>query len=185
MTKKKSGGRTLTPKEEEDWLKEAQFIAPLNARKKQVKAVKKPAQAKLYNQPVRADTPFSAGKLPTLSLGSYAGVDRNTREKFRKGEYPIDARLDLHGYTRDTAWRKIENFVHSQYEKGSRVLLIITGKGTFGKAPEEAPSGVLREALPGWLTEDGLRPFILAFDRATAKDGGSGAFYVLLKRRRD
>lgn len=185
MAKKKNGDRTLTPEEEAQWHSEMQQATPLKARPKQIKQLKKPQRPALLDQPFRADVPARSEKLAPLDMGSYAGVDKNTREKFRKGEYPIDGRLDLHGDTRETALLRVENFIHNHYSRGSRVLLIITGKGTFNKAPDEPRAGVLRESLPGWLSDSGLRPFILAFDKATVKDGGSGAFYVLLKRRRN
>ena len=185
MPKKRNGDHPITPEEEDEWQKEMQMAMPLKARPKQLKQVKKPQRPALRDQPLRVDRPAKANNFPAISLGSYAGVDKNTREKFRKGEFDIDGRLDLHGYTRDAARRKVEDFIHRHYNQGSRMLLIITGKGTLGKNMDEPATGVLRQSLPGWLEEDEIRPFILAFDKATIKDGGSGAFYVLLRRRRD
>ncbi|MBY0407454.1 MAG: Smr/MutS family protein, partial [Rickettsiales bacterium] len=48
----------------------------------------------------------------------------------------------------------------------------------------EEERGVLREMLPQWLTEPGLRPLVLAYDTAKPQHGGSGAYYILLRRKR-
>jgi len=113
-----------------------------------------------------------------LAKGAYADIDRNTAERFRKGDYPIDANLDLHGMTRDKAHGALVTFIESHYARGSRCLLVITGKGRGENM------GVLREALPSWLQTPALRPMILAFDMAKQKHGGAGAYYILLKRKR-
>lgn len=111
-----------------------------------------------------------------LEQGEYAGVDGNTAQRLRRGQYPIDASLDLHGYNREKAHHLLQSFIHGHYARGSRCLLVITGKGAVG-------GGVLRAQLPQWLNEPDLRPLVLAFDTAR-QHGGSGAFYVLLKRKR-
>lgn len=124
-------------------------------------------------------TPHTAGALPTLKQGQYAGIDRNTAERFRKGNYTIDATLDLHGLSREQAHMALSGFIRAYYSQGARCLLVITGKGY------RDGTGVLKELLPHWLDEPGLRPYVLALDTASGKHGGSGAYYILLKRRRE
>lgn len=123
--------------------------------------------------------PPEIDKSPTLSnkdkkIGDYAGIDRKTAENFRKGDAPIDARLDLHGMTQENAHRALLAFIQQQIKLENRRLLVITGKG----------SGILRSALPHWLASSGLNGAILAFDVAKAKHGGNGAYYILLRRKR-
>jgi DNA-nicking Smr family endonuclease len=60
------------------------------------------------------------------------------------------------------------------------MLLIVTGKGARGGG-----EGVLRQALPRWLNMPDLRERVLAFASAHPRHGGAGAFYILLKRRRN
>jgi DNA-nicking Smr family endonuclease len=115
---------------------------------------------------------LSAPSVP-VQKGAYAGIDRNTADRFRKGKYPLDASLDLHGMSREQAHMALSQFVYAHHELGARCLLVITGKGT-----------VLRELLPNWLDEPRLRPFVLALDEAKQQHGGSGAYYVLLRRKR-
>lgn len=118
-----------------------------------------------------------------LTLGAYAGIDARTAERFRRGEYAFDATLDLHGMSREKAHIRLNSFLHQHYEQGSRCLLVITGKGKAASLTE-APRGILRELLPQWLAEPGLRAMVLAFDVARPQHGGQGAYYILLRRRR-
>lgn len=123
-----------------------------------------------------------------LACGAYAGVDRKTAERFRRGDYPIDAQIDLHGMSRERARMALGGFLKSQHERGSRCVLAITGKGPRkdmqAGAAQDIVRGVLREMVPHWLAEPGMRPLVLAFDAARPKHGGGGAFYILLRRKR-
>lgn len=135
-------------------------------------------EARIKVQPNRTASPpiipRQGARLGELSVGAYADIDRNTAERFRKGEKAIDATLDLHGMTSAKAHHGLVAFLHNGYERGHRTLLVITGKG----------NGILRDALPAWLAAPELRPLILALDVAKQKHGGSGAYYILLRRRR-
>lgn len=122
---------------------------------------------------VRAKT-----SLPFLDHGHAPGLDRANADRLRQGEKPIEARLDLHGLTQDAAHAALARFIGSCWERGLRCVLVITGKGN------RDGSGVLRAQVPRWLNEAAFRPRILAFTHAKPKDGGEGALYVLLKRRR-
>jgi DNA-nicking Smr family endonuclease len=112
-------------------------------------------------------------------------IDRRTAMRFRKGKMQIDARLDLHGHTRETAYIQLLAFIHQSYQLGRRCVLVITGRGLFQKNTPPQERGILRGALRSWLNDSAIRPFILAYDQAQIKDGGEGAFYVLLKRKRN
>ena len=140
----------------------------------------KPAGARARPSP--SGQPTAA---PPLAPGTAPGVDQRTALRLRRGQLPIDARLDLHGLTLEEGSRTFSLFVRESWESGARCVLVITGKGSRSRgAVGEGASGVLREALPGWINQPALRPLLLAFSRARPKDGGDGAFYLLLKRRR-
>lgn len=111
-------------------------------------------------------------------------IDRRTAERFRKGRMNLDATLDLHGHSRESAYIRLLAFIHESYQKGARCVLVITGRGLFQTNKPVAERGVLRSALGGWLNDPAIRPFILAFEQAQIQHGGEGAFYVLLKRKR-
>lgn len=92
---------------------------------------------------------------------------------------PVEARLDLHGHTQETAFRALTGFIEGSAAAGRRCVLVITGKGSGAGS-----GGVLRSAVPRWLAQPGLRRHILSISEARQKDGGAGALYVLLRRKR-
>lgn len=106
-------------------------------------------------------------------------LDRRTAERFRRGRMDIDGRIDLHGMTQAQAHGALAAFIHRAWRETRRCVLIITGKGAW------SGGGVLRAAAPRWLAEPALARMILAIEPAQPKDGGDGAFYVLVRRRRD
>ncbi len=134
-----------------------------------------------------APRPGSAVLAPPLAAGRAPGLDKASAERLKRGRYPLDARLDLHGLTQDKAHRALAGFIATAAARGARCVLVITGKGLSGSPgaaeASEAP-GVLRRAVPRWLGEPALRPAILAYAAAQPRDGGAGALYVLLRRRR-
>ncbi len=122
-----------------------------------------------------------APPLPTLHPGAAPGVDRNTAASLRKGELPIDATLDLHGYTQNEAHAALIGAVARARALGQRCVLVVTGKGRSVDA-EGRTTGVLRANVPRWLNESPLRAHVLAFANARPRHGGEGALYVLVRR---
>ena len=116
---------------------------------------------------------------PALEHGRAAGVDRRRTERLRRGRLPVEARLDLHGYTQDRAHAALGQFLGESQARSLRCVLVITGKGTTTEA-----GGVLRAQVPRWLNEPANRARVLAFDYAQPKHGGLGAIYVLLRRKK-
>ena len=116
---------------------------------------------------------------PKLEPGEAAGVDARAVMRLRRGQMRPEARLDLHGHTLDQAHRAVAGFIDRAASGGMRCVLVITGKGRIGQA-----GGTIRSEFPRWLNQTGLRARILAFAEAQPRDGGAGAFYVLLRKRR-
>ncbi|KTD66817.1 DNA mismatch repair protein-like protein [Legionella steelei] len=94
----------------------------------------------------------------------------------RTGQIPWEARLDLHGLKSENARDTLCQFIQTQAENDKRCILIIHGKGGYLGAPP-----VIKNLLNRWLPQ---LDEVLAFHSALPKDGGSGAVYVLLKRKR-
>ncbi|MEM7211778.1 MAG: Smr/MutS family protein [Pseudomonadota bacterium] len=116
-----------------------------------------------------------------------AGLDRRTSDRLRKGEREPDARIDLHGMTAERAHRACLRFLADALVQGARVVLVITGKGGRRSDSDNAFAprrGVLKESLPKWLRSSPLGHSIVGIYEASRKHGGSGAFYIYLKRRR-
>ena len=114
---------------------------------------------------------------PELRHGEAPGLDKRTRTRLRRGQVDIEATIDLHGLTRTEAHRALNAFLEGSQNAGRRSVLVITGKGSRGE-------GVLRDQVPSWLNAEPNRRMIRAFSHAAPKDGGQGALYVLLKRRK-
>ncbi len=114
-----------------------------------------------------------------LEAGVPANLDRRTMDRLRKGRLRPEARIDLHGMTADTAHSALSGFLATAQAAGKRCVLVITGKGSLKQG-----GGVIRRELPAWLNAAGNRSRVLGFAQAQPTDGGGGAFYVLLKRKR-
>jgi DNA-nicking Smr family endonuclease len=146
--------------------------APSPAPSKKAKSAARPPTA---FRPRPALPPSAA--VPDISHGRAAGIDRRSAERLSRGRLPIEGRLDLHGMTQAAAVERLAEFIARSEAAGKRCVLVITGKGL-------ASGGVLRDQVPRWLNLPPNRARVLAFDYARQQHGGSGALYVLLKRRR-
>lgn len=135
--------------------------------------------------PVAVPTPPPRpSRLPALKHGAAPGLDKRRAERLRRGKLAVEGRIDLHGMTQEAARRALNAFIATSYAAERRMLLVITGKGIRPNARSEEAIGVLRQAVPRWLNEVPNRERVLAFTHAQPKDGGTGALYVLLRRKR-
>ena len=103
-----------------------------------------------------------------------AGVRTQVMRRLRRGFYPIDDELDLHGLSQMSARGQLAEFIARSRGRGCRCVRIIHGKGHRSGA--RGP--VLKTAVNLWLRR---LPDVMAFVSARAMDGGAGAMYVLLR----
>lgn len=175
------------------WQRVTETVNPLKSSKVNKKAVisaeqiteksaspKPPRQYKTHSIQSKIDAPSQPSQ-NDLAHGTAAGVDKRTNQRLIRGKMPVEARLDLHGHTKEPAHRALEAFIKGSFSAERRCVMVITGKGLRLDSGE---IGVLRQAVPRWLNSPTLRPMVLAYSHATPKDGGEGALYVLLKRKR-
>ena len=106
-------------------------------------------------------------------------LDEPTLDKLSKGRLPIEGRVDLHGLTQDEAYSLLFSFLHRAHAGGIRYVLVITGKGS-----SSGGDGVLRRAVPAWLSTPAFRPLVSSHDHAARNHGGAGALYIRLRRAR-
>ena len=118
-------------------------------------------------------------------------IDKNTYARLKKGQIPIEDRLDLHGLNQGQARQALIEFLTQSHALGQRCVIVITGKGRNKDKSKStsndwlAPSkGVLKSQLPIWLDENPCREIVLKHTPAIPKDGGNGAFYIYLRRKR-
>lgn len=110
--------------------------------------------------------------------GNIIALDPRVIKQLKSGEYTIQAHLDLHGYVQDSAKSALVNFIQNCHALGYRSLLVIHGRGLKSDI-----GPVLKEGVVKWLTTGTLSHLVLAFCSARPCDGGTGALYVLLKKR--
>ena len=96
--------------------------------------------------------------------------------------------LDLHGKTLDEANSIIENFIKKSYEDKVQKLIIVTGKGLHSDNENDPyvskDLGILKYSIPDYLSKNSeLMKMISNISEASVKDGGSGAFYIFLKKK--
>ena len=117
----------------------------------------------------------------------FGGIDNSTLTKFKREEFRVEAVLDLHGMTENKAFDAVENFVAKCYNRGLRCIIIVTGKGLKHNEDEDifAERGILRKSVPQWLNLPHLRAAILIYKHPSAKLGGEGALYILLRRNKN
>ena len=177
------------------WWRLAATVAPLPGRALLPLAAEEgpsePLAAAPPRRPKRAPLPAPPpplpppAPLPEIAHGDVAGLDKRTAQRMRRGQLPIEARIDLHGMTEADAHGALVSFLSGAQQAGRRCVLVVTGKGARLGADGGGRTGVLRRNVPRWLNEPALRGRVLAFSHAQPRDGGEGALYVLLKRRRD
>jgi len=150
-------------------------VAPYRRRRKPV-----PEQRRLDEQAVMDE--LSGGELDHSELETgeellfaRPGVQHAVLRRLRRGQYAIEAQLDLHGQTVVEARVSIARFLHESLSLGRRCVRVIHGKGrgSRGKQP------VLKGKVNVWLRR---KDEVLAFCPAQPTDGGHGAIYVLLKK---
>lgn len=179
-----------TPEDVELWRHAMREVAPIRPKPAgETEPETPPAAAKPAPEP----PPRRAAQRPSIAVPSprpatvplpttgrvVPGLDQRTADRLRQGRIEIQARIDLHGLRQVEAHHALIGFIDHNHRHGRRLVLVITGKGTFGE-----DRGVLRTQVPRWLAEAHLRDKVLAVSPARQKDGGDGALYVLLKRRR-
>lgn len=104
------------------------------------------------------------------------GLQRKIIQRLKQGKITIEATVDLHRQTMNEAMITVSRFIETCIQQEKRWVCIIHGKGHFSATDKP----VLKSFLNQWLRE---HPDVLAFHSAKPKHGGTGALYVLLKRR--
>ena len=194
------GKRKLNPEEQELWARVTETAIPMPVR----------SEAKIADQPTRTKVaePNSPRPIKSFRLGERAtsktakhnlapsldqhlvkapvAMDKKAFTRLKQGKLRPEARLDLHGMTLDQAHPQLNRFILDAHAQGKRLVLVITGKGKSqdDNCPIPTRIGVLRHQVPNWFQQYPLKPHVLQVTQASQKHGGSGAFYVYLRRAR-
>jgi len=142
-----------------------------------------PPPAPRLRAPARNDDADAEAELAELVQGSGGGArdgDKRLVRHLRNGDYPIEARLDLHGHTREEAMSALERFVVHSVGAGRRCVLVIHGRGL--NSGDAGP--VLGDVVHRALAAGPAARAILAFTHAGPAQGGDGATLVLLRKKK-
>tara|TARA_Y100000591_G_scaffold322315_1_gene338535 strand:+ start:369 stop:788 length:420 start_codon:yes stop_codon:yes gene_type:complete len=98
--------------------------------------------------------------------------------------------IDLHGYSLDEANKAIEIFVSKAFEENINKLIIVTGKGIHSKNEKDPfvskDLGILKYSVPEFISQNkNLMKMINKIADAKIEDGGTGAFYIYLKKNKN
>jgi len=121
---------------------------------------------------------FEVADTPEYIEGTGYNIPPEFARRLHRGDYAIQAHVDLHGFRANEAKEALEKFLKWAVLMGKRGILIVHGRGL------SSPSGaVLKEKVIEWLTRGPWRKWIIAYASARICDGGAGATYVLLRTR--
>ena len=121
---------------------------------------------------------FVVAQTPEYMEGIGYNVKPEIAERLHRGDYALDAHLDLHGFNVENAKEVFDIFLKETVRTGKKAVLIVHGRGL--SSPKQP---VLKAKVREWLTRGSWRKWILAFTSARPCDGGAGATYVLLRER--
>jgi len=96
--------------------------------------------------------------------------------------------IDLHGYTLQNANKNIEKFINDSYENDISKIIVVTGKGLHSNVEKDPyvskDLSILKYSVPEFIENDTeLMKKIIEIKDAEIEDGGSGAFYIFLKKK--
>ena len=196
--------RRLRPEEEDLWQAVARTAQPMHPKQGQglrqgsvdlppalsmEKAISAPPALQPFQVGERARTGLGHRLLPNLSARLSAAplrMDAKAFARMSRGKLSPEARIDLHGLTLAEAHPQLIGFVLGAQAQGLRLVLVITGKGRRPTDDSPVPQrhGILRHQVPQWLAQAPLGQAVLQVAEAHLRHGGSGAFYVYLRRPR-
>jgi len=194
MSKTRHGSRpqdrAITSEEAELWEQATRSLARLKSKPRVGRAQPPatPAGASASRRGAKAVEPAKLSAVAALAAAPLAALDRRQARRIATGKIEIDGSIDLHGLRQAEAHVRLRAFLSSAYAQGLQTVLVITGKGVAdeGVAPSfdlaPSPRGVLRRSVPLWLAREELRQIVASYAAAGSRHGGSGAFYVRLRK---
>jgi DNA-nicking Smr family endonuclease len=166
-----SGTRRIDTKGEQEEGPQSQLIAgPRSDNEESNRALFLQAMGELTTTTFRAGSREPEDAMPSRSSSS-------RMRQLKRGTIHIGEELDLHGFLKEEALKRLERFITSAYARGLQAVLVITGKGI------NSPEGpVLPGATAAWLREQG-KGMVAEFLPAPRDKGGGGAIVAFLRKR--
>ncbi len=120
---------------------------------------------------------FTVSETPEYMEGTGCHVPSSYARRLHRGDFSIQAFIDLHGMNAEEAGTAVEIFLKDAVATGKRAVLIIHGRGLSSR---DEP--VLKNRVRARLTSRAWQKWLIAFSSAQSFDGGAGATYVLLRQ---
>ena len=127
---------------------------------------------------VRYGTGFHVSDTPEYIEGTGYNVPPSVAKRLHRGDFSIQAHVDLHGLRVGDAQETFEEFLNWAVTTGKRGVLIVHGRGLSSRAEP-----ILKNKVKEWLTRGPWRKWVVAYSSARKCDGGAGATYILLRQR--
>jgi DNA-nicking Smr family endonuclease len=123
-------------------------------------------------------TGFHVADTPEYIEGTGYHIHPEIARRLHRGEFSIQAHLDLHGFIVEEAKEAFDQFIKWAVTHGKTGVLVTHGRGL--SSPAEP---ILKRKVEEWLTHGPWRKWVVAYTSARLCDGGAGATYVLLRPR--
>ncbi|HEY0113424.1 MAG TPA: Smr/MutS family protein [Allosphingosinicella sp.] len=169
--------RRLSPEEERLWARVVESVSPLSGRRRPSVAEPLP---QAVSRPQATAPPPPAPK--SVAKGPGETLDGSWDRRLARGLVAPDASLDLHGHNLATAYDLLDRRLEQAIADDARLLLLVTGKPPGAERPVKR--GAIRAAVGDWLHASRHASEIAAIRNAHPRHGGSGALYIVLRRRR-
>lgn len=169
--------RPLSDEERALWAKVVASVKPLRA----VPAPEQAASAQPL--PTPSPRPPRPQPAPLPSRGPGHTLDGGWDRRLARGMVQPDVAVDLHGHNLATAYELLDRRLEQAVASGARLMLLITGKPPTSREPP-VRRGAIRAAVGDWLAASRHAGSIAAVRSAHPRHGGSGALYIVLRRRR-
>ncbi|PSJ38055.1 Smr/MutS family protein [Allosphingosinicella deserti] len=185
--------RRLNPDEERLWAKVVESVRPIRA-KPLPPASGLPSTAATPESARPADSKPVRGRRPPERPAQLQSpqsppapshestLDGSWDRRLSRGLAQPDYVLDLHGHNLSTAYDLLDSRLEMAIGSGARLLLLITGKPPGAERPVKR--GAIRAAVGDWLAASRHSRDIAAVRNAHPRHGGTGALYIILRRRR-
>ncbi len=172
--------RRLSPEESALWAKVVESVRPIRVEA----AVQEQPASEPEPRPAPRKRALAAPVRPPAPARPKPGttLDGSWDRKLGRGIVQPEMTVDLHGHNLSTAYALLDERLERAVQAGVRVLLLITGKPPQGEPP--VARGRIRAAVGDWLAASRHAGEIAAVRSAHPRHGGSGALYIVLRRRK-
>lgn len=181
------GRRRLDAEEAALWARVKASVRPLHPKLK-AKPAPEPDPAPVSGKRRVATPPPTraapAPRAPAAPPASAATLDGSWDRQITRGAIQPDATLDLHGHTLRSAHAMLDAGLERAIARGDRVLLLVTGKPPRPESERPHARGAIRAAVADWIAASRHTADIAAIRNAHPRHGGSGAIYVIFRRKR-